>query len=369
MKILLAKIMDFLPYFMSKPIRWVWRHLPPRDKRLILGKLNTLESRSNFINSSAYQDFLKIEANYWASEHLGQAATSSACSSNDSAGSRQSYRHYMEHPYIKQQIYARAGLKYPDIWQWIKSNNNIYRKALVPGAGNGAHCYVLMEMNIAKHVVATDIDEDSALAFNATKGELNVDYKVCDLNLDLPNSYYDACFAFHSLHHLVDLEGFFARLRNRMSKHDGVLFIEEYVGPDFLTPTKRQTREIDRIWKTLPDKLKRDESGRVRKKLHLPDRWEVQRRTPFESIRSTQILAALSDHFLVEERYELGGALSSPLFSAIINNLDSEECYAHVIDQILEREKQLALNRVLPNCYVLLRARPAPQGDGGDGDV
>ncbi len=185
----------------------------------------------------------------------------------------------------------------------------------------------------------------------------NITYRLADINtLTLPHNSYDAVWISMAMHHFEELE-YVCRQIQKTLKPEGLLILEEYVGPNrfqfseyqkdvanlclSLLPARyrvRDERAADRelslpnygtkwIISRFVDKLKDgDLLGAMRRRLstyraqldgQLPTKLEINFPTvsdvvaadPTEAIRSEEIVSVLQDYFEIIEKKDLGGNL------------------------------------------------------------
>ncbi|MEN6627562.1 MAG: class I SAM-dependent methyltransferase [Candidatus Sumerlaeia bacterium] len=355
---ILRNIAGFLPRPVAQAGRAVWRRLPPRDKRYLLHDLETESKRTAFLESPDYRRFCDIEGAYWAGVSSGDIAGAPAAEA-EPAPAR--IEHVWQHPLARKLLYAIPGLNAPDFWSWLASRGSGYGHVFVPGAGAGNDCRVLIDMGFARRVDANDISEELAARAQAVYESMGygIRYVVGDLNkLTVPRNKYDAVVAIHALHHAVALERL-ARELARSLKSGGELFMEEYVGPRYLKYPDAVRRHVRRWHKMLPERLRRDRGGAAIRSPRFRDEWEVQKSSPFESIRSDKIVPVLSEYFAITELWELGGGLAMPLLEQTIRNYDPADSEANDwLARIMEEDRNLTSTGAIPNFFAILRARP-----------
>jgi hypothetical protein len=141
-----------------------------------------------------------------------------------------------------------------------------------------------------------------------------------------------------------------------------MLVVEDYVGPRYTELPRSGWRHAGRWLSRLPERLRRARDGRSlvsRPPVH--DRWSIQRNSPFEAIRSDQIVPILRRWFEFEEYRELGGGLLMPLLGPIIHNFDPDDAEANEwLRRMIDDDLRLTRNGEIPNAFVFFTARPAP---------
>ncbi|MCE5229917.1 class I SAM-dependent methyltransferase [bacterium] len=356
MKSLAEGIARCLPRPLAQAARSLWRRLPPKDKRYLLQDLETEKKRGRFLKSREYREFCEIEGRFWA----GFAEETDQSDQSDK-NSPATLGHFLEHSVAREMFYRAPGLAAPDFWQWLKSHGRTFDRVFVPAAGEGLHARILIDMGLAKEVAANDISEQLAARAQREYEKLNynIKYIAGDLNtISLPAGRYDACVAIHALHHVIGIEHLARELAGSL-KPGGELFMEDYVGPRWLQYPDSVKQHVRRWHAMLPDRLKLDRSGAVIRELHFRDQWEVQKNSPFESIRSDAILPALMQYFNINEKYNLGGGLVMPLLEQTIHNYNPADEEANAwLRKIMAEDKKLAASGEIPNFFVLAGAKP-----------
>jgi SAM-dependent methyltransferase len=124
--------------------------------------------------------------------------------------------------------------------------------------------------------------------------------------LRLPGNTYDAVFFHQSLHHVARLERLLATVLGAL-KRDGLLYLDEYVGPSRTEWTFQKLRIHSAIFALLPEEC------RVKPELDLP----IQPDDPSEAVRSGEIMKSLEIGFRIDQKRDYGGNLLSVLYPAI----------------------------------------------------
>jgi len=341
-------------------IRWVWRRLPPPDPRFLLQNLESEQRRLKFLRSPHYRRFADREAQYWSEQiptETSDGPDSTPC------GEQAGVKNLLEHPTIRREMNRRAGLETRDIWEWLVKQDAPAEHGLVLGAGNGAHCRMLIDGKIARRVTAYDIAEELVEKANTQFARYGypIDYQAMDLNFArFPPRTFDLCLAMHVLHHFINLETLFSQLAGSLTVETGRLVMEEYVGPRYLEFPKIVRDKAQDWFKRLPTRLRRAPDGQSTIEcLDFFDRWWIQRHSPFESIRSDRILPALEQSMRIDHMRPLGGGLLMPLLHAIIGNFDPADEEANGwIQRIMADDMALTEANEIPNFYVFVVARP-----------
>lgn len=256
----------------------------------------------------------------------------------------------------------------PHVWpvEWLDRHlrerfpERVGGRALSVGCGTGALERDLVAKGLVREVVGVDLSPTALeIARERAREELGeaagrVRYLAADLDApDLlaerfEDGAFDLVLAHQALHHVRELEGCFARLRDLLAP-GGLLYLDEYVGPSRSEWSRRLLAPADALYRSLPPRARR------RRRLQLP----VDRRDPSEAIRSSAILPVLAAAgFEVLERRDYGGNLLSVVHPHLaLDRLRPEERHA-LLGRLLEEEDRL-LAAGEPSYYTVVLARRA----------
>jgi SAM-dependent methyltransferase len=241
------------------------------------------------------------------------------------------------------------------------------RRVLVLGCGEG-----WLERSIAQDPSVEWIDaydiapeavaraEEQARALGMTK----IRYGVLDLNRDsLRENEYELVIAHSVLHHVENLEHAMPQIADALVS-DGVLFVNEYVGPMRFQYSGRQMAIINDLLARLPERYRR--SGVMREiypHKTRPTIDEMIRTDPSEAVRSDEILPLLDRHFDVKESIRYGGTVLNHLLYDIVQNFREEEPDRTMIELLCLAEELLIYEGGLESDYALVVAtrRDAPR--------
>ncbi|MBD2766836.1 class I SAM-dependent methyltransferase [Hymenobacter sp. BT664] len=148
-----------------------------------------------------------------------------------------------------------------------------------------------------------------AAATAQREGLTNFRPEVADVNtLDLPPASYDVVLFHSALHHFNDVTGVLARMR-RVLRPDGLLVLNDYVGPARLQWTAAQLAEANRILReVVPARFRvRYLSRQLKTGVSGPGLWRMRLADPSEAAESDRIVPGLHQHFAPLEEVALGG--------------------------------------------------------------
>lgn len=259
----------------------------------------------------------------------------------------------------------------------------------------------------AYDVAPDSIDEARQLA--AAQGYQHIHYAVADINhLELPAQAYDMVWVSGAIHHFERLEHVCAQIQQGL-KPQGLLVLNEYVGPSrFQFPVRQRevlqaaltllprryrrlapqcvkealTRSpmrrglrwtVERLWDKLRDghllatlhrrwemqRASRSDEGAFVTKLYLPTTRDVIAADPSEAVRSAEILDMVSRFFTFIECKDLGGTLLQFLLDGIAVNFDDNDPQAvHLLELLFQIEDTLLNIGDLQSDFVYLVAKP-----------
>ena len=154
----------------------------------------------------------------------------------------------------------------------------------------------------------------------------HIRYRQQDLNTcRLEDGGYDLVIAHQSLHHVLNLEGLFERVKQSMKPH-GVFIFDEYIGPRRFQWSDRQLSCINGIIRVLPPTLNKDvQTGKLRDSVTRCTPKQVAQVDPSEAIRSDEIVALARRNFRVAEYRPYGGTILHTLMHMTAGNFLKEE--------------------------------------------
>ena len=243
-------------------------------------------------------------------------------------------------------------------------------RGLSLGCGTGKLERRIVEMNLCRQLEACDLSPQAIVQARAEAeraglaGRLH--FFVADLNaLELPPVRYDLILFPMSLHHVRNLEGLFARVRQAL-RPGGLVALNEYIGPAQFQWTEKQLRYANETLKSLPPRYRRNRDPRLWRRLLEPTRRRVRRRPrwrlaaedPSESVRSAEILPLLEREFEIVERKDYGGTLLQLVLDSIAGNFQDTEEDQRVLLDLCAAERKLIEQGGLTSDFTVIVARP-----------
>jgi SAM-dependent methyltransferase len=225
----------------------------------------------------------------------------------------------------------------PDCWpiDWLRSrlHSRRFSTALSLGCGDGPLERDLVAKEMCSSILGIDISLGAlelARSKAAAGGFKGIEYRQDDLNaLNLSGQTFDAAFFHQSLHHVENLDGCLSATASAL-RPDGLLYLDEYVGPSRNEWTPALIVDADRVYLSLPASVRR------RRHIGAP----IDKRDPTEAVRSSEILSVLTRYFHVEERRDYGGNFLALIHPHLRLEHLSPEDREDVLRTIIEAEKE-----------------------------
>lgn len=233
--------------------------------------------------------------------------------------------------------------------EWFRNHYpGPYARALSVGCGTGPLERSLISLNLCETIDAFDGSIRSvAIAAQEARAvdTRRIRYFAADFNrpsIARPPGGYDAVFFHQSAHHVGKLERLFSNVLSVM-KPDGVLYLEEYVGPSRHHWNEEAIAPYDALYQQIP------KERRFFDRFPLP----VQYEDLSEAVRSAEIVPQLEVGFEIEAFRGYGGNVLSVLIPVIRpHGLDDD-----LIVRMIETEKEWLARGAAPFCAVIV-ARP-----------
>lgn len=241
---------------------------------------------------------------------------------------------WMAHPLVRSSI--------PSFLSYLAGRT--FPRALSVGCGTGGLERALLAHGVCEHIDAFDGSEQSLQiareeAVRAGVAD-RVHYFIADFNEPrLPRHAYDIVFVNQAMHHVAKLEKLYRAIM-RTLREDGLLYLDEYIGPSRHDWTDANFARHRAVYDSLPQRV------RLEEKLPFP----IQVDDPSEAIRSSEIIAELEVGFEVVARVDYGGTLLAPLYPF----LEPEDA---IIEQLVDIEREW-LRGGAPSYYTTLIAKP-----------
>jgi SAM-dependent methyltransferase len=185
-----------------------------------------------------------------------------------------------------------------------------FEDGLTLGCGAGRCERELVSRGVCQRFHGIDISEKAIAAARhiAKERDLPLTYEVADLNfVALPEKAFDLVVAQTSLHHVLFLERVAEQVW-RSLKSDGYLWIHDFIGETQGQYDPKRLSIANHILAILPEKFRKNKiNNRVRAEIKRPE--PGHHGSPFESIRSAEIIPVFQRWFTIEWKTEFGAVL------------------------------------------------------------
>ncbi|MBI2429652.1 MAG: class I SAM-dependent methyltransferase [Ignavibacteriales bacterium] len=165
---------------------------------------------------------------------------------------------------------------------------------------------------------------------------------------------YDVIIAEGILHHITPLRDALRSIKSLL-KDDGLLIINDFVGPSRFQWTQQQLDESNLLLSSFPERLKIQHNGNPKRKIHRPGLIPMYLYDPSEAVESHDILKFVEQNFSVVEKKEYGGTILHLVFKDIAHHFVQPDDEAQtVLHQCFSKEDELLLNLSLKSDFVFL---------------
>ena len=204
----------------------------------------------------------------------------------------------------------RLNRNYSSLTQVANQKGLKFEHGLTLGCGAGRCERDLISRGVCRSFHGIDISEDAVAKAREIAKEQNlpVTYEVADLNfVRLPEKTFDLVVAQTCLHHILFLEHVADQIW-RSLKNGGYLWIHDFVGETQFQYDDKRLAIINQVLAILPEKLRRNlMTGRTTTEIKRPEPGCLG--SPFESIRSAEIVPVFQRWFTIEWKLEFDAFL------------------------------------------------------------
>ncbi|WP_296314250.1 class I SAM-dependent methyltransferase [Winogradskyella sp. UBA3174] len=205
------------------------------------------------------------------------------------------------------------------------------------------------ELAFAKHpnfkdILCTDIADkrlNKAKQIAKEKGLNNIRFEIQDAN-DLASlkETYDIVYFKASLHHFKSIESLLGTHIKQLLKPDGLLIINEYVGPTRLQFPKHQLKAINKALKGIPKPYrKRYKLNLYKNKVYGPGLARMILADPSECIDSASIMPTLHKHYSTVYEVGYGGNILTLALKDIAHHfIELNDEKAEILNRLFEYE-------------------------------
>jgi SAM-dependent methyltransferase len=181
---------------------------------------------------------------------------------------------------------------------------------LTLGCGAGRCEREFVRKGVGRSFHGIDVSEKAITAARkiAKEENLPLTYEVADLNfLKLPEKTFDLVVAQTCLHHILFLERVAEQVWRSLKK-DGYLWIHDFIGETQWQYDPKRISITNQLLAILPEKFRRDRiNNRLATEIKRPEPGALG--SPFESIRSSEIVPVFERWFTIEWKLEFDAFL------------------------------------------------------------
>jgi ubiquinone/menaquinone biosynthesis C-methylase UbiE len=154
-------------------------------------------------------------------------------------------------------------------------------------------------------------------------------------DVDFCEEKYDLIVFEGSLHHLHSHHELFQKI-HRGLKRNGILVVNDFVGPSRFQWTSRQLELVNGLLKILPETYRREYyDGKIKKRVYRPGKLSMYLSDPSEAVESGSIEMHLHNNFRIVEKRPYGGTLLQTLFKDIAHNFLNDEPATHALLKLI----------------------------------
>ena len=213
--------------------------------------------------------------------------------------------------------------------KYLKDKNNV--KLLSPGCGTGSKELKFARFENFGLIEAFDISNERIKVAKENAENLglkNMQYKIADVqSFNFEKNYYDVIVFDSFLHHIKNLDKILNKIYYSL-RDDGLIVINEYVGPNRFQWSKEQLNISNEALNKLPRLYrKRWNSNKIKTKSYRPGLFRMILSDPSEAVNSENILQKIRVKFKVLEEKPYGGNILHLTLKDISHNfiIENEE--------------------------------------------
>ncbi len=297
-------------------------------------------------SSKGYETRMRTQEKHWNTHYLSED---------------RSWNSWLEHPLTG--AHYQKCMMVEGKW-WVAYLKELWggpaAKSLDLGCASGFRSLDLFKVGGSNHIEGIDIGTDMIAQAEKLRRELGAPgrFWMGDVNTVklLPNTY-DLIFSCHAFHHFLELEHIMHQVHDALTPK-GVFVLEEFVGPTQFQWTDQQIGLVRSLLSLLPSELRMLRSGTRKDEVIVLPPHVLDAASPFEAIRSADIVPLFERHFEVLAAQSLGGTIQHLLYNGIIHNFSPDDPRAcQYIGAIINVEDALINSGLLPADFMLLIGR------------
>jgi SAM-dependent methyltransferase len=204
----------------------------------------------------------------------------------------------------------RANRHFSSLSTLARERKLKFEHGLTLGCGGGRCERELVQNGVCRSFHGIDISENAVATAREIAKEQNLPltYEVADLNFaKLPEKAFDLVVAQTCLHHVLFLERVAEQVW-RSLRNSGYLWIHDFIGETQGQYDSKRLAIMNQLLAALPEKFRKNKvTGRFVSEIQRPEPGHLS--SPFESIRSSEIVTVFQRWFSVEWKLEFSAFL------------------------------------------------------------
>lgn len=228
------------------------------------------------------------------------------------------------------------------IENYLKNSSNL--KLLSIGSGKCKHEFKFASHNNFEEILCTDISEkliNEAKKIAKKKSYNNIGFKVQNLyKYEIPENSFDIILFHASLHHFKNIDYLLGTKLKKALKKNGLLIINEYVGPNRIQYPKHQIEHINKALKVIPKKFRQRFKLKIYKnKIYGSGLLRMIIADPSECVKSESIMPAIHKYYDTKHEVNLGGNLLMPVLKDLSHHfLEPSKEKEDVLNELFKLE-------------------------------
>jgi ubiquinone/menaquinone biosynthesis C-methylase UbiE len=228
--------------------------------------------------------------------------------------------------------------------RFLKNSNNL--KLLSIGSGKCIHEFKFASYSNFEEILCIDISENlinEAKKVAKINSYNNIRFEVQNLyNYEIPENSFDIILFHASLHHFKNIDYLLGTKLKKTLKKNGLLIINEYVGPNRIQYPKHQIEYINRALRIIPKKFRqRFKLSLYKNKIYGSGLLRMIIADPSECINSESILPTIHKYYDTKHEVNLGGNLLMPVLKDISHHfLETTKEKEDVLNKLFKAEDE-----------------------------
>jgi 2-polyprenyl-3-methyl-5-hydroxy-6-metoxy-1,4-benzoquinol methylase len=238
-------------------------------------------------------------------------------------------------------------------------------RALSLGCGTGGNEVNWARLGVFERIDGIDISPERIAVAQAEACRLGLGdvlrFTVADAHkLIRDHASYDVVLGLQSLHHFDRLDETMIFVR-QLVRPDGLLVIDEFVGPTRFQWTDAQLAAANRLLPRLPQERRRTVDGRLKRRVIRPSRLSMILDDPSEAVDASRLMPAVRQNFDVVEERPYGGTVLHIALSGIAHNFrDDDDATRALLEMCFAAEDEVLAGIGHDFVFAVCRRSDAP---------